>query len=75
MSSQMAFFRGGLRGEGAHDDLARQIADAGRDWAQNYFVSLRFPEHVHLLMLRVAMGRSRDVSIQVSLFLAMNTRV
>lgn len=35
----MAFFRGGLRGEGAHDDLAREIALAGREWAQNYFVS------------------------------------
>ena len=71
----MAFFRGGLRGEGAHDDLARQIADAGRDWAQNYFVSLCYTSHAHLLMLHVAMGRSRDVSIQVSLFLAISTRV
>ncbi|KAI5480765.1 capsular associated protein, glycosyltransferase family 90 protein [Pseudohyphozyma bogoriensis] len=33
----MAFFRGGLNGEGAHDELGKQIADAGKEWvAQCY---------------------------------------
>ena len=29
--------QGGLRGEGAHDHLAREIALAGRAWANEYF--------------------------------------
>ncbi|KAK4054570.1 hypothetical protein OIV83_001064 [Microbotryomycetes sp. JL201] len=33
----MAFFRGGLQGEGAHDDLGRQIAEAGKDWVKQCF--------------------------------------
>ena len=34
----MAFFRGGLRGEGAHDELAKEIALAGKEWAEKYYV-------------------------------------
>ncbi|KAM0747201.1 hypothetical protein T439DRAFT_328963 [Meredithblackwellia eburnea MCA 4105] len=30
----MAFFRGGLGGEGAHDDLAKEIALAGKEWVK-----------------------------------------
>jgi hypothetical protein len=33
----LAFFRGGPKGEGAHDDLGKEIAVAGKDWARNYF--------------------------------------
>ena len=33
----LAFFRGTPRGEHAHDDLAEQIALAGRQWAQRCF--------------------------------------
>lgn len=33
----VAFFRGGLRGEGAHDHLAKEIADNGRRWAMEYY--------------------------------------
>lgn len=33
----MAFFRGGPKGEGAHDDLAKEIALAGKSWARSYF--------------------------------------
>ncbi|KAI5479113.1 capsular associated protein, glycosyltransferase family 90 protein [Pseudohyphozyma bogoriensis] len=30
----MAFFRGGLNGEGAHDTLGKEIADAGKEWVR-----------------------------------------
>ena len=33
----MAFFRGGPRGEGAHDELGREIALAGKAWARDHF--------------------------------------
>lgn len=32
----MAFFRGGPSGENAHDDLAYEIAMAGKSWAKKY---------------------------------------
>lgn len=31
----MSFFAGDLDGTNAHDDLARKIADRGRDWVKN----------------------------------------
>lgn len=33
----LTFFRGGLKGEGAHKDLAIQIALAGRNWTQTFW--------------------------------------
>ncbi len=33
----MAYFRGGLDGEGAHDDQAKEIALAGKQWVRDYF--------------------------------------
>lgn len=33
----MAFFRGGLGGEGAHDAAAKSIAIAGKNWAREHF--------------------------------------
>lgn len=33
----LIFFRGDLHGEGGHDDLARQIASAGRAWSQTFW--------------------------------------
>jgi hypothetical protein len=33
----MAFFRGGLNEEGAHDDAAKSIAVAGKNWARDHF--------------------------------------
>ena len=33
----MAFFAGDIDGKGGHDDLAKQIAYAGRDWTQKHW--------------------------------------
>jgi hypothetical protein len=33
----MAFFRGGLDGEGAHDALGKEIALAGQDWVDKFY--------------------------------------
>ena len=33
----MAFFRGGLNGEGAHDDLGKEIALAGKEWVRQCY--------------------------------------
>jgi len=33
----LIFFRGGVDGEGAHEDLGRKIAIAGRKWSKNYW--------------------------------------
>ena len=33
----LGFFRGGLYGEDAHDDLAKSIAVAGQQWAAEHF--------------------------------------
>ena len=33
----LMFFRGDLHGNNAHDDLARKIASAGREWSLRYW--------------------------------------
>jgi hypothetical protein len=33
----LAFFRGGLIGEGAHDALAKEIAMAGKEWVRQCY--------------------------------------
>lgn len=33
----MAFFRGDLDGKGAHDDLAKEIAMAGKQWTAEHW--------------------------------------
>ncbi|KAG5641523.1 hypothetical protein H0H81_011145, partial [Sphagnurus paluster] len=33
----LVFFRGGLYGEGAHEDLARRIARDGREWSGKFW--------------------------------------
>lgn len=33
----MAFFRGGINGEGAHDDLGKEIALAGKEWVRDCY--------------------------------------
>lgn len=30
----MSFFRGGMNGEGAHDALGKEIAEAGKEWVR-----------------------------------------
>ena len=33
----MAFFRGGINGEGAHDHLGKEIALAGKEWVKECY--------------------------------------
>jgi hypothetical protein len=33
----LAFYRGGINGEGAHDDLAKEIAVAGKEWVKQCY--------------------------------------
>lgn len=33
----LAFFRGGINGEGAHDDLGKEIAEAGKAWVDECY--------------------------------------
>lgn len=33
----MAFFRGGINNEGAHDDLGKEIAVAGKEWVRECY--------------------------------------
>ncbi|KAK0482416.1 glycosyltransferase family 90 protein [Armillaria novae-zelandiae] len=33
----LVFFRGDLKGDNNHEDLARKIASAGRDWSRNFW--------------------------------------
>jgi len=33
----LVFFRGGLHGEGAHEEMARKIATAGREWSKKFW--------------------------------------
>lgn len=33
----MAFFRGGIDGRGAHDELGKEIADEGKAWVKQCY--------------------------------------
>ncbi|KAK4702213.1 hypothetical protein P7C70_g4011, partial [Phenoliferia sp. Uapishka_3] len=47
----MAFFRGGLNGEGAHDSLGKDIADAGKDWVRDCYRWVDLEAYQYRLML------------------------
>jgi len=50
----MAFFRGGLRGEGAHDYLAKEIALAGKEWVKLCYRWADLEAYQYRLMLEYA---------------------
>ena len=52
------FFSGDPAGEGAHDDMAREIADAGRAWAHTFWRQ----EDVVAYMFRLWLEYARVVS-------------
>ncbi|KZP13270.1 glycosyltransferase family 90 protein [Athelia psychrophila] len=56
----LAFFRGGLNGENGHDDLAEQIAGAGRAWARAYWRREDLTAYMFRLMLEYARLFSLD---------------
>lgn len=37
LHDSLLFFRGGLYGEGSHEDLARKIASDGRRWSKTFW--------------------------------------
>ncbi|KAG2340814.1 hypothetical protein BDR05DRAFT_889164 [Suillus weaverae] len=54
------FFRGGLEGEGAHEDLAKKIAAAGREWSQIYWRREDLTAYTFRLFLEYARVSSLD---------------
>ncbi|KAG1871500.1 glycosyltransferase family 90 protein [Suillus subluteus] len=54
------FFRGGLDGEGAHEDLAKKIAAAGREWSQTYWRKEDLTAYTFRLLLEYARVSSLD---------------
>lgn len=56
----MAFFRGGKHGEGAHDELAKEIAYAGKDWAEKHWRMIVGP--LSISVPRLALVGSVDMT-------------
>ncbi|KAG2068523.1 hypothetical protein BDR04DRAFT_1208651 [Suillus decipiens] len=56
----LTFFRGGLQGEGAHEDLAKKIAAAGREWSQIYWRKEDLTAYMFRLFLEYARVSSLD---------------
>jgi hypothetical protein len=56
----LAFFRGGVNGEGGHDDLAKKIAYAGRDWSKRFWRKEDLTAYNFRLMLEYARLMSQD---------------
>ncbi|KAF8997495.1 glycosyl transferase family 90-domain-containing protein [Cyathus striatus] len=54
------FFRGGLYGEGGHDDLARKIGLAGREWSKTYWRKEDMTAYFFRLLLEYARLMSLD---------------
>lgn len=56
----LAFFRGDLNGDNAHDDMAEKIASAGREWAKTYWRREDLTAYMFRLMLEYARLMSLD---------------
>ncbi|GLB40974.1 putative lipopolysaccharide-modifying enzyme [Lyophyllum shimeji] len=56
----LTFFRGGLYGEGAHQDLARKIASEGRAWSKDFWRKEDVTAYVYRLVLEYARVMSSD---------------
>lgn len=54
----MAFFRGDENGDGAHDDLAKEIAYAGKEWASKHWRMVDMQVYTYRLLLEVSRGSS-----------------
>ncbi|KAG2151174.1 glycosyl transferase family 90-domain-containing protein [Suillus bovinus] len=54
------FFRGGPQGEGAHEDLAKKIAGAGREWSKQYWRQEDLTAYTFRLFLEYARVSSLD---------------
>ncbi|KAJ7455290.1 glycosyl transferase family 90-domain-containing protein [Mycena galericulata] len=56
----LMFFRGDLKGEGAHEDLARKIAAAGRSWSMAFWRKEDMTAYYFRLMLEYGRLMSED---------------
>ncbi|KII83965.1 glycosyltransferase family 90 protein [Plicaturopsis crispa FD-325 SS-3] len=56
----LGFFRGDLNGEGAHDDMARKIATAGRVWSKTFWRKEDLTAYQFRLFLEYARVMSTD---------------
>jgi len=56
----LTFFRGDMDGEGAHDDLARKIAMAGREWSKTFWRKEDLTAYMFRLFLEYARVMSVD---------------
>ncbi|KAG6908851.1 hypothetical protein DXG01_003017 [Tephrocybe rancida] len=56
----LVFFRGGLYGEGGHEDLARTIASEGRAWSRSFWRKEDITAYVYRLVLEYARVMSSD---------------
>jgi len=56
----LLFFRGDANGEGAHEDLARKIALAGRDWSKTFWRQEDITSYFFRLILEYARLMSTD---------------
>ena len=54
------FFAGNLSGEGAHDDMAREIARAGKEWAHTFWRPEDMTAYMYRLWLEYARLMSDD---------------
>ncbi|KAL4258252.1 Protein O-Glucosyltransferase/Glycosyltransferase 90 [Pleurotus pulmonarius] len=55
-----AFFRGGLYGKGNHDDMARKMAEAGREWSRTYWRKEDMTAYLFRLLLEYGRVMSLD---------------
>ncbi|KAJ7080641.1 glycosyl transferase family 90-domain-containing protein [Mycena belliarum] len=56
----LVFFRGDPAGGGAHDDMARRIAAAGREWSRRYWRKEDLTAYMYRLFLEYARVMSAD---------------
>ncbi|KAG6828633.1 hypothetical protein H0H92_007225 [Tricholoma furcatifolium] len=56
----LVFFRGGLYGEGGHEDLARTIASEGRKWSRSFWRKEDLTAYIYRLILEYARVMSSD---------------
>ncbi|KDQ51342.1 glycosyltransferase family 90 protein [Jaapia argillacea MUCL 33604] len=56
----LIFFRGDLNGVGAHDELAKKIAGAGREWSRSFWRREDLTAYMYRLVLEYARVMSLD---------------
>ncbi|KAG6838641.1 hypothetical protein C0991_010036 [Blastosporella zonata] len=56
----LSFFRGDPNGEGAHEDMAKKIAAAGRDWSLRFWRKEDLTAYMFRMFLEYARVMSTD---------------